>query len=217
MLDLEAAFGFVKEHLDGAMRSGSYSLGFALDLAMTVVQGRDNVFRTIDEVAILEGARPGPSRTKAAAPFTRRHLAGYWHKHHTQAGFMPQNLRLEMIKDDTVERVWKPHAGEVITQEHIDKLVHALVIGNYERRAGEGRLTGEWVVYALRDGANHYVTLASHDEGDELIAERLRRYEDIDAKTGWRYDRCSIVVSPPTPQEGGTAGNRPAVGPSAPA
>lgn len=182
-------------------------MGFLIDLAMEGLLNQLNVFRIIEEVAELEGSGTRQSSTKPAAIFKRKHLLGYWYKHHTQAAYMAKNLSLEMRRDDTVERVWARHEGQVITQAMLNELTHAIVYENYARRSQDARLTGEWIVYSRTGNRNYYITLARHDDGDEVIAERLHRYEDIDQKTGWVSGKSTLThgSAPPPVQEQGSS------------
>jgi hypothetical protein len=40
-------------------------------------------------------------------------------------------------------------------------------------RANDGRLTGEWIVFAKQDGVNYYLTLGVHQD-DEAIWRRCK-------------------------------------------
>lgn len=184
VLEVEEAIKLVKESLDAAMRSGSYSLGFLIDLATVKAEGKIDWHRIVDEIAAMEGAGT-VSTTKPEQPFKGKHLKGYWHKHHTQARYLPQNLANEMMVDDTIRRILHPHIGEDLTPQLLGRLTHALVVDGHNRRLRERRLTGEWILFAKSDRANYYLTLASHQEPDPIIAERLRRYEDLDRATSW--------------------------------
>lgn len=200
MANVVAAARFVQGYLDPVMRDGSYSAGFLIDLARESLVNQLNLFRIIEEVAALEGSSTRQSSTKAAAMFKGKHLCGYWHKHYTQAAYMPENLRLELHKDETVERVWGKYEGQVITPAMVNELVHAVVHENYINRTKEARLTGEWIAYSRTSNRNYYITLARHDEGDDVIAERLHRYEDIDQKTGWVSGKSTFTQGTgPTP------------------
>ncbi len=186
MLPPEAAIPFVKEQLDHVMRTGSYSIGFAVDIAMSIQQRRYNPHAIIQEIAGLEGSGHGRSRTKQAKPLIGKQLRGYWHKHHSQPRFLGLNLLNEMQRDGTVERILMPFAGQDVTPEVLKRLTHALINENFLRRANESRLTGEWIVFSKRERKNYYITLANHLEGDDVILERIRRYEDIDRQTNWK-------------------------------
>ena len=48
------------------------------------------------------------------------------------------------------------------------------VIRLYLDRSQEGKLTGHWIVFAEHDRKNYYLCLATHEEGDDVIAEELR-------------------------------------------
>jgi hypothetical protein len=48
------------------------------------------------------------------------------------------------------------------------------VIGLYRERSREGKLTGHWIVFAEHNGKNYYLCLATHEEGDEVVAERIK-------------------------------------------
>lgn len=207
MVDVVAAARFAQGFLDPEMRGGSYSMGFLIDLAREGLLNQLNVFSIIEEVAGLEGSGTRPPSTKPAAMFMRRHLLGYWHKHHTQAAYIPENLRLEMHKDDTVEPVLGKYEGQIFTEAMAKELTNAIVHENYARRSQDARLTGEWIVYSCAGNQNYYITLARHDEGDEVIAERLHRYEDVDRRTGWVSGKSTLTYGdapPPVQDEGGS-------------
>jgi hypothetical protein len=109
---------------------------------------------------------------------------------------MPINLLNEMHRDKTVEKVLTPHIGEPLTRELFDRLGSALVMENYMRRLREARLTGNWIVFSKRNGANKYLTLADHNEGDAIIAERINRYQAFDLQSGWRSDEPLALERP---------------------
>ena len=37
-----------------------------------------------------------------------------------------------------------------------------------------GKLTGEWIVYAVHEGLNYYLCITSHESGDENIAQNIK-------------------------------------------
>lgn len=74
MLPINEAISFVKERLDTLMRTGSYALGFIIDLAMVMARGQDNLFQILEEVAAMEGSTSRRSTTKPAEPFKRNPL-----------------------------------------------------------------------------------------------------------------------------------------------
>jgi hypothetical protein len=109
--------------------------------------------------------------TKAATPFKRPPLLGFWHKHFFQAKFLLKNLRNE----------WSPKNPQFVSvvdefcrDAHVGKFTHEAVIGLYERRCGFGTITGEWIVYAPIGGRNLYLTLGKHGE-EQAVLENIKR------------------------------------------
>ena len=192
----ENAATFVQGILHPVMAQGSYSFGFLTELAALSFISQETVLRIVEEIRLLEQGRESSSATKPATAFTGRHLVGYWHKHYFAAAFIPENLRLEMHRDDTVERVWGKYTGQTITQEHVDELVHSLVHENLDTRSSASRLTGEWLVFSMAQGKRTYLTLAKHAEGDQAIAERVQRHEGIDHATGWDWRTSRFTFTP---------------------
>jgi hypothetical protein len=166
-----------RQNLAANLSLGTYTPGFLRELAAATFHRMYNVHSILSEIRCLEGLSERRSSTKPAARFTGRLLNGLWHKHHSQAEFLPANMQNEMHRDSTVHRVLEPHMGEILTEELWRRLTHTLVIENIERRSCEGRLTGEWIVFAKQGSVNHYLTLASHTDGDEAILERITVYE----------------------------------------
>lgn len=183
MLTPEIAVALVERDLGRALATGTYSRGFRDELALHVEHGTFNVGSILDEIAILEGIRPGPSQTKEAAPFKGRYLLGFWHKHHAQTRFLPQNARLEVNRDKTVERVLRRHVGKEVTAETLSsELAHAVVWEKLTTRGAQGRMTGEWIVFAKTQVGHRYLTLACHDEGDEQVMDRITTYQALNAQ-----------------------------------
>ena len=75
----------------------------------------------------------------------------------------------------------------------VDQLITQVVRENYLTRAGEARLTGDWIIYSKIDGHNNYITLGRHEEKDTDLAERVYRHERVDAMTGWNFRQCKLA------------------------
>jgi hypothetical protein len=55
-----------------------------------------------------------------------------------------------------------------------EPLVHRLNVDGLEERALAQRLTGDWIIFAKRDGENYYLDLATHEEAEgPANSERL--------------------------------------------
>ena len=178
---LTDAVADVRGWLDAKLRTGRYSFGFVLELAQHATSRTYNVHIIYDEIGKLEGSDNRPSMTKPAAPFTRSEpMKGLWHKHHSQAGFIPTNLRLEMTRPGVVQEAFAPFIGRYV-DEVAGEIAHAMVIGAYERRAHNHRMTGEWIIFEREPSGNYYLTLSSHEgETDEERRARIEVYRTVD-------------------------------------
>jgi len=58
-------------------------------------------------------------------------------------------------------------------REAARELAAGFVQGGYLGRKDEGKLTGEWIVFAVQGGTNYYLTLSRHGE-DEAIWHRTK-------------------------------------------
>jgi hypothetical protein len=158
---LKEAVADVRGWLDIKLRTGRYSFGFVLELAQHAISRTYNVHTIYDEIGKLEGSDSRPSMTKPAAPFTRSEpLKGLWHKHHSQA--------------------LAPFIGRYV-DEVAGEIAHAMVIGAYERRACDHRMTGEWIIFERESSGNYYLTLSTHEgETDEERKTRVEAYRTVD-------------------------------------
>lgn len=134
------------------------------------------------ENAVLE------TQTKKQTKFKRAPLDGLWHKHWTQAEFIPKNISLEIEKifrtpgialgeyerfneNKQSRDCFHPDDGGAIAKFFIEYLI--------SRRRGQRddqtvRMTGQWIVYEQTEAGNFYWTLAIHSEQDERIADRCK-------------------------------------------
>lgn len=150
------------------------------------VQRTRDVHAVYDEIGKLEGNDPYPSRTKKSRRM-RPPLQDLWHKHYFQAGFMAHNLADEadrMVKDGRWERMFAPHYGKYV-HEIAGQIAHECVIGAYEQRSRDRKLTGDFIVFEKRqDGCHYYLTLGLHGQWDAIRA-RVDEYRRFDADGGW--------------------------------
>jgi hypothetical protein len=153
------------DQLDAVMIAGRYSALLAAELDSHIRNRSLHSHLITDEIAALEGG-PRRSQTKPAEKFKGRWLRGLWHKHFFQPGYMLKNLKLQWTGARLREAF-----GE---QMSIAQAVHHFVIGGHAARAGAARLTGEWIVFAKQDGVYYYLTLAHHEEDDEVIWRRCK-------------------------------------------
>ncbi len=82
--------GEVHRCLDASLATGRYTPGFVAEVARLFAARGYNLHEVFDEIAILEGTNPRPSRTTPATELAGP-LRGFWHKHHQQVLFPTPN------------------------------------------------------------------------------------------------------------------------------
>jgi len=158
--------------------SGRYSSLFIGNLFLLQRQNGIDPFEIIDEIKSLEGL--GPScQTKPASQFTGKYLKGFWHKHFlsTNVSFIAHNIINQLAGnkfEDLANQVFGHNQNSVITEEMINDLSHRVVSETLENRANQENLTGEWIIFAKEKGKNYYLCIATHQSGDENIAQSIK-------------------------------------------
>jgi len=167
-----------------AVRERPYADRVSTSLALLLIglrECRGDYFPMLDELDALEGIRKA-SMTKASGPFRHPLLQRFRHKHYSSARHIPRNIGLRwglgrdgnQALDQAFAAIAKKHGED--PDRWPGELAHRLTVGGYEARAG--RLTGEWIVYAVHDRKNYYLTLATHESGkkpEELLAGLKRQ------------------------------------------
>ncbi|UGA39274.1 hypothetical protein JOS77_06820 [Chromobacterium haemolyticum] len=128
------------------------------------------------EIEVLETAS-GESRTKPATKFNGPFLKGLFHKHHMEDGLpsLSQNL-LNALKTyglPDFERlsIEAEKEGRVVSLDDINAIVNEAVLINYQRRANDQQLTGEWIIFAQHKGENYYLCLGKHGQDEKIRSE----------------------------------------------
>lgn len=73
-----------------------------------------------------------------------------------------------------IAEVLDPNKSPVITEEMVKELAHRVTFEPIEERIREGRLTGEWIVFAKHEGLNYYLSLSTHKTDDETLIRNIR-------------------------------------------
>ncbi|MCE4073415.1 MULTISPECIES: hypothetical protein [Pseudomonas] len=162
--------------------SGRYSSYLLIQLyAESVLMGRLNPGRVIDEIQALEGLRE--STTKAPTQFSRVPLKGLWHKHHTVDGIpsLAKNLKNALNRhgmpwfEQKIQEAKEAGEERYLSVEDVPALVDDIVSGSFRRRRAAKEFTGEWIVYAVHEGKNYYLCLGTHNTGDDSIRQQIDR------------------------------------------
>lgn len=154
---------------------GRYSQLFILDLMIYSEMRVINPFQVIDEIKSMEG--PDKSRTKPPSKFRNKPLKGLWHKHYFTARFIAKNIqnhlrggKLELVIRDSIKETSSPDAIDEFSR----RLAHKVVSESFDQRAGNKKLTGEWIIFSKHNDQNYYLSMATHDMKDELTYARIK-------------------------------------------
>ncbi len=151
------------------------------------------------EIKALE-AGEAQSFTKAAAPFERLPLHGLWHKHFFSAHFLAHNrlpgASTQHINSDLMARLERLQNGN-LSDDDLQDLASGMVQEPFEDRAGQKRVTGEWIIFIPHAGLNYYLCLATHTMGDQAILDRIMAHciRDFADLPEWLLEARSIPKS----------------------
>lgn len=142
-----------------------------------------NVHSLLDEVKRLE-QNSTVRFTRKAEVFKHYPLKGLYKKHFYDASFLVMNLRSHFGIDFGGNKLFNQMFNEALATGDIDQFINQLshngTIGAYEKRASQGKVTGEWIVFQRSNEKNYYLTVAAHNEGDENIFKRVETCYDMD-------------------------------------
>lgn len=170
-------FGINKEFID------RLSTMILIQIYIAYNSRTDNVFHITNEILKLEGLSPrGRSHTKKATMFNRKpYLRGLWHKHYLGSNIADMAINLKAA----LNNYGLPKLNEKINElsskgilkdflpEDAGRIAHEVVIDNYFKRSQDSKLTGHWIIYAVHEGKNHYLTLARHTDDEAKIREKI--------------------------------------------
>lgn len=118
----------------------------------------------IDQVRALEGAGSACGM-KPATQFKHAPLAGLYHQHFFAPQFLAQNMLNQLGRKGIEKIFWEVAQGrEVMTEEILRELSTRLTVEQFEQRADQQKLTGEWIVFAKHNGQNYYLTISRHTD-----------------------------------------------------
>lgn len=152
-----------------------YSNLFVLDLYIWNKYEGHEPFLVINEIKILEKIIDR-IETKKASKFHNPPLKGLWHKHFFDAHYIAQNLLNNL--NQNFEKDWKDIFKDdpIISPEKMSKFVSRITREALETKAKNGKLTGEWIIFAKHKGQNFYLSLGKHTQGDDVIFKRIKDY-----------------------------------------
>ena len=113
---------------------------------------------------------------KQSTPFRKLPLKGLWHKHYYSPRFIGHNLANELANGkvkDIVHGFFEPHLGKPAKKEMFEKLSQRIVKGSLDERKAKSKMTGEWIVFAKHQNQNYYLCMATHNNGDVEIRNKI--------------------------------------------
>ena len=78
---------------------------------------------------------------------------------------------------EVVKQYYDPKTANLSSAAEANEIAKNIahgVTGLYLDRSNRQRLTGKWIIFAEHDGKNYYLCLAEHDEGNDVIAKRIK-------------------------------------------
>ncbi|CAI0987752.1 hypothetical protein [Serratia proteamaculans] len=157
-----------------------FSILIILQIYALFMSRTESTFKISDEILHLEGlSLRGKSNTKSPSIFKRKpYLRGLWHKHYIGSGVsdMVKNLQIALYNyglPDLDDKNSRADEERHITTEDISRIVHEAVIGNYLRRSHDSKLTGHWIIYAIHNGENFYLSLGHHTDDESEIRRQI--------------------------------------------
>lgn len=163
---------FAQQHSLNEIIPERFSEILVVDLMMNLELNGIDPSSVIQEIKRLESG--GNGYTKAASQFKHAPLHPLWHQHYFSSHYVVQNIQNELKKN--FNQIWNSSMGpegSVIERKHISALVHNVVQGTIEARSDEGRITGEWLVFAKEPSGMVYLCMATHLAGDQEIYNKI--------------------------------------------
>jgi hypothetical protein len=139
-----------------------------------------NSYAVSEEIKAFELAGK-KSNTKEADHFLHRPLRGLKKKHWADPHQIPRNLINELKEDRfatnlsiEIQEFFKINDGKLLDDQLISEMVRVYTDGALSSRIARQAMTGHWLIFAEYKTQKYYLTIASHDEGDQAIFERIK-------------------------------------------
>ena len=113
-------------------------------------------------------------KIKPETQFKNPPLKGLWHKHYFSARFIAKNLQLHHGKNG-IQKIISEYfdKGKEITDHDLKEMANRFTFEAFTAREQDGRLTGEWIVFAKHKNENYYLALGEHSMGDQQLYDMI--------------------------------------------
>lgn len=138
-----------------------------------------NTFAVADVIQRIEGRSPYPSKTAKPRQFKGDALRGLWKVHFVDTRFLLRNIYNEWEMFSTKSDKFEKLCARVTAAEEESpsplgrqgRLAHEFVMGGYTQRTSKQKLTGEWLIFGIREQKNIYLALCTHSGSPEQDRE----------------------------------------------
>lgn len=182
--------GFTRYRIEQSLNTGKCSDLLISQLCDDEFRAYNILDHIIEEIAYLEGLNT-QTLTKPATQYKYPPLKGLWHKHYHQAQHLIKNSglywgindsskiqdygKLDKMISNTIKEC-NLKTGDILTDEFFARLSHKLIFEPIENRVQQSKATGDWIIFAKNNNVNYYLTVAFHNESDEDIYNRIKKY-----------------------------------------
>lgn len=182
--------GFTKYRIEQSLNTGKCSDLLISQLCDDEFRAYNILDHIIEEIAYLEGLN-NQTLTKPATQYKYPPLKGLWHKHYHQAQHLIKNSglywgindsskiqdygKLDKMISNTIKEC-NLKTGDILTDEFFARLSYKFTFEPIENRIQKSKATGDWIIFAKNNNINCYLTVAFHDEADEDIYNRIKKY-----------------------------------------
>lgn len=172
--------GLIREMLKSQLSSGKCSKALVREIIYKT-QNDQKFFPTavIGAIAALEKGQTGD--VKPPTSFRRDPLRGLMQKHWMQPSNISQNMANAINAAARDGKIVAVEPDQTLNIQDTVKNVKSA----FDERVTDGKMTGEWLVYAETPAGNRYLTLGEHAEDDEIVAARARIAASEFSEVSW--------------------------------
>ncbi|KZD24617.1 hypothetical protein A4A58_22410 [Tardiphaga robiniae] len=148
---------------------------FWLDMYLGYTVQNLNCVAVMRAIRDLEADEPH-SGVKAATQFKHPPLKGLWHKHHYSAQWLIPNVIQGFGKnglEKLANEIMDPAVHTVVTEQMCNELACRAIFEPLANRSSDGKLTGEWLIFAKSEGVNRYLSLGYHPTDDHASYDQV--------------------------------------------
>lgn len=192
----QAAFSFSRQDLKSWATESVAFYGIDLDRVSTVFLAQAFSFEKLRRFCIFDLTNPIKVMEGLAEyndspledQFKHPPLTGLYKRHFSSPRFMAKNLSNYLQSkqgqahfDRVFKEASKINESGFVDEEFTSYIAHHMTIDSLSVKSKSNKMTGEWIVFHKYEGNNYYLTVASHQEGNEKIYKRVLLACNVDS------------------------------------